>query len=351
MVNSRLRVFVGVAAAVVVAGMALLLGCGPADSPTAAGGCDAPGSSIGADSWVETTPYVPTLFPVRQEGKWGYIDKSGRVAIDFQYDDARAFSEGMAAVKVGDDEGYIDETGALVIEPQFHSAGPFGDGLAVVWREDLTSATQYSGYFEYIDKTGKTVIPPNPAWSSGSSFSEGLAAIGFLDGGCGYIDTTGQVIIRLPWATDALDFSEGLAAVRESTGWWGYVSRVGGSMIESQFDPATEFSNGLAVVKHGKYSIIDDRGHVVTKLDYDYVSGLKEGHAAVLGGSEGAFEDGKYIPGTASGWGFMDETGTLVIPTKFKWTFDFAGGLARVEDWDGKMAYIDLAGNYVWQEQ
>jgi len=39
------------------------------------------------------------LFPVRKDGKFGFINESGRVVIDFDYDWARDFSEGLAGVR------------------------------------------------------------------------------------------------------------------------------------------------------------------------------------------------------------------------------------------------------------
>ncbi len=42
------------------------------------------------------------------------------------------FSEGLAAVRVGNERGYIDKTGKLVINPQFDVAGDFHNGRAVV---------------------------------------------------------------------------------------------------------------------------------------------------------------------------------------------------------------------------
>jgi hypothetical protein len=44
-------------------------------------------------------------------GKWGYIDTRGHVIVNPQFDDARPFSEGMAAVLIRDHQadkwGYI----------------------------------------------------------------------------------------------------------------------------------------------------------------------------------------------------------------------------------------------------
>lgn len=65
-------------------------------------------------------------------GKFGFIDKAGRVAISPIFDDADAFSEGLAAVKVGQKYGYIDKTGSLLIEAQFDEAESFREGCALV---------------------------------------------------------------------------------------------------------------------------------------------------------------------------------------------------------------------------
>ncbi|MEO0020342.1 MAG: WG repeat-containing protein [candidate division WOR-3 bacterium] len=72
------------------------------------------------------------LFPVKVKDKWGYIDKTGNLVINPQFDDAWSFSEGLAVVQIGDKLGYIDKTGNLVISPQFAFASAFSEGLAAV---------------------------------------------------------------------------------------------------------------------------------------------------------------------------------------------------------------------------
>lgn len=42
--------------------------------------------------------FIDGLAPVKKDGKWGFIDKNGNVAIDFQYDYAWRFNEGYAMV-------------------------------------------------------------------------------------------------------------------------------------------------------------------------------------------------------------------------------------------------------------
>src|ERR1051326_4328606 len=51
------------------------------------------------------------LFPIEDKGKYGFIDKTGKVVINPQFDFAQNFSEDMAVVKVGGNSGFIDKTG------------------------------------------------------------------------------------------------------------------------------------------------------------------------------------------------------------------------------------------------
>ena len=52
------------------------------------------------------------LAAVSENGKWGFIDKKGKVVIDFQFDEVGDFSEGLARVRNKDDKwGYIDKKG------------------------------------------------------------------------------------------------------------------------------------------------------------------------------------------------------------------------------------------------
>jgi len=59
------------------------------------------------------------LFRIVQNNKHGYIDRTGKIVIPPQFDDAGPFSEGLADVKIGEKWGYVDGTGKVVISPQF----------------------------------------------------------------------------------------------------------------------------------------------------------------------------------------------------------------------------------------
>ena len=120
-------------------------------------------------------------------GKYGYIDQQGTLVIEMKFEEASAFSEGLASVKMDGKYGYIDKEGKFVIAPQFELASNFSEGLAVV------STDQEAGY---IDKTGKMVIEPQ--FGNAFPFNGGLARVMTYAGGAligtGYIDRTGKYV-------------------------------------------------------------------------------------------------------------------------------------------------------------
>lgn len=138
------------------------------------------------------------LLPVRQDGKWGYINEKGQIEIEPRFSYANDFSDGLANVVIEKRWGYIDKSGQMVIKPQFDYADRFSEGLAVV---------NIAGRYGYIDKTGKVVIEPE--FEVGCPFQQGVARVwvrgvlwlgrpkhmGLRGGGeFGYIDKTGNCV-------------------------------------------------------------------------------------------------------------------------------------------------------------
>lgn len=67
-----------------------------------------------------------------QKGKWGYVDKEKNVVIDFQFDDAFPFSEGLAVVEMDQKKGFVNRNGNVIIDCQFDSASYFKNGRSNV---------------------------------------------------------------------------------------------------------------------------------------------------------------------------------------------------------------------------
>src|SRR5689334_733438 len=147
---------------------------------------------------AQSTKSSPRLRPIQQNGKWGYIDSSGKIVIKPQFVWAEEFSEGLAAFENDDGKhGYIDESGAVVIEPKFDNWTNFSEGLAAV-SVDLE--------WGYIDRTGKWAIAPQ--FALGRPFSNGLARVeiplngkpSFPPGRAkhAFIDKSGKIVIDSP---------------------------------------------------------------------------------------------------------------------------------------------------------
>ncbi|MCH5212196.1 MAG: WG repeat-containing protein [Oscillospiraceae bacterium] len=90
-----------------------------------------------------------------EDDKWGFKDKnSGDIVIPCIYDDAYDFSEDLARVKKDDKWGYIDKSGNVAVPFIYDIADDFTDsGIAYVSKK--------SGYrlkFGYIDKSGNFTV-------------------------------------------------------------------------------------------------------------------------------------------------------------------------------------------------
>jgi hypothetical protein len=67
------------------------------------------------------------------KGQWGFIERSGKSAIQLRFTNVGNFSEGLAPAAVKETWGFIDRSGDFVIKPQFDFGGEFKEGLARVW--------------------------------------------------------------------------------------------------------------------------------------------------------------------------------------------------------------------------
>lgn len=88
------------------------------------------------DALEDARPFADGWAAVKKDGKWGFIDSSGELKIEYQFDDARSFGQHLAAIKKDGLWGYVSLYGDIVIEPQFLEAGSFQNGSAPVLTAD-----------------------------------------------------------------------------------------------------------------------------------------------------------------------------------------------------------------------
>jgi hypothetical protein len=216
------------------------------------------------------------------EDKWGFVDATGKVVVNYQFDDAADFHEELCAVmkwKESDtalgypEWGYIDTKGEYVIRPQFKNAGSFYDGLAPVSNDgDL---------WGFIDTKGAVVI--NPQFEEVSVFFNGLAAAKTGDN-WGYIDEHGIYAVNPQfeigaWAADRL-------IMVKAGDSWGYIDHQGNFTINPQFPDATPFTGRVAMIFTGeKWGFINMSGQYACNPQFDDVnySGIMYEDFGVMG--------------------------------------------------------------------
>jgi hypothetical protein len=235
----------------------------------------------------------PVTNPTTQ--KVGLLNLKGIMLADANYDEVRAFSEGMAVVKKGGLYGFIDKSGKLVIQPTYNDASSFNNGLAVV------KAGLRSGI---LNKAGKFVLPIG-SYSNVFGYVDGMIRVAkkTKDGQSkmGFVDRAGKLVVPTTY-DEAGDFHEGKAFVIKD-GKYGYIDTTGKVVIPFQFDNSGEFSEGMASINmDGKYGFIDETGKVVIKPDYESALPFNDGYTVV--GKDGMF-------------GILDKSGKMTVNAKY----------------------------------
>jgi hypothetical protein len=116
------------------------------------------------------------------DDKWGYLGRNFRPRIDAQFDDARDFTNGVAAVRVGEKWGFIDKTGKLAIQPVYDAADDMDDPLAMVTQDKLVG---------YVNRNASQGVTPQ--FTEGRPYRDSYARV-YVEPSFGYIDRAGNPI-------------------------------------------------------------------------------------------------------------------------------------------------------------
>lgn len=265
---------------------------------------------------------------------WGFIDTAGEVVIPIEFDDARDFAHGRAAVAVGGKWGFVDRTGSPVIEAIFEAVGDFTaedlawarldgrdgylrpDGTwaisprfdrATSFETDVTFAAEVVGrtttrvsgsmgqpIYSYglIGRDGEWIVRPRDDadpeyWSSVGGFSEGLAAVQVGGRAYGYIDTEGTFVVP-PIYERADRFTAGVALTRPTDGGFRFIDATGAEVLSLGVTSVAPGEEGFLTV-YG--SLADEEGAFLANLDggvylgpYDAMGRYTEGRLTVQDG-------------------------------------------------------------------
>ncbi|GAB4240675.1 MAG: hypothetical protein Tsb0034_17250 [Ekhidna sp.] len=86
---------------------------------------------------------------IEKDNRWGFSDGQGRLRISNRYEEAKPFSDGLAAIMLRGRWGFIDKDERIAIQPYYDEVGHFKDGLCTVSK---------SGAYGLIDLDGKVVL-------------------------------------------------------------------------------------------------------------------------------------------------------------------------------------------------
>ncbi len=215
-----------------------------------------------------------------------------------------------------------------IIKPTYNSIYNFQNGYAIISNEEkLLGAINSKGLvttkpqFENLTRIDKTVTAI-AVYKDIRNDRSGLVDL-----------ATGKIITPANYMLGAYDYDYGLIKFRKDNKK-GMMDSTGKEIF---FDAYDDFSPGFLdnrawVTKQGKYGFIDKTGTLVIPTQYDIVNGFSEGLAKVK------------INGKC---GFINTTGDMVIPLSFTDAGSFESGIAWVKDETNRTLYIDRTGKEV----
>ncbi|MEI9946867.1 MAG: WG repeat-containing protein [Chitinophagaceae bacterium] len=260
------------------------------------------------------------------------IDKTGKTIKVLEDCDAiYTFSEGIAGYKCKSNSkyGFIDYTGKIISSCNYDGFSGFNDGISRVEKK-VDSKTKYG----YINTKGEVVVPVEYDILSVYRNGWGVAK---KDGNYYFVDKTGNLKDPARKYDELYEFRSGFAMGTvngtNSTKTYYYIN----TDLKEEFNITAKegylFWENVAVVKREKdYELMNKKGEVFKTLTG--ISTLKfcsDGMLAVK-------ENGK--------WGYIDDKGTTVIPSKYDSCEVFKYGYGRYR-MNSKWGLLDKTGKEV----
>ena len=106
------------------------------------------------------------------------IDRTGKRVTNKGYHCITRPADGMAAIRLNGRWGYVDRTGKEAIAPRFSMAKPFGEGVAAVRVLNAKGEDELDeGKWGFLNHQGRFVVSPRFKVDQIGTFSEGLIAV------------------------------------------------------------------------------------------------------------------------------------------------------------------------------
>lgn len=317
------------------------------------------------------------LWPARDDGKWGYINRLGEWVIPPQYDDAYYFVDATTALVCMEGLwGSINRQGQFIAKPQWRLDNHFDiDYLTDDWlftdlegrwlgfngktghfvtsveydhnmsntfgADSITAHDNEESRYRFYDVEGKEFLS-NIVFSYAEPFNEDGYALVIYEGSDDYclIDRSGSIVKNLGDAGETelfpekpnLLFKYPNAAKLPKDAWIGDISERGYAWVVPKHEDFTscyclyDLNEGRLISDDGWYGVSSDRRDMFR------------------------WHEGISLARREDRESYFREDGTLLYPDGFKYCERFMGGLAQAITHDNRLVYVDAFGHYVWQE-
>ena len=294
-----------------------------------------------------------------------YIDTDGKLVFRTQAKEAGKFSEGKAWYKLADGKGgYMTKTGetlgdeisgfgaavqddyknglAAVTSTQAYGVDAFvldETGKTSAFFDRFVNTGEYGGFYEgyawylpqngnlygYLKTDGSVLL--SPKYTAAGDFSCGRARVEEQNG-VSYIDKTGTTVFTLPTGATAGDFADDVLKVETADGVY-FVGLDGEKLFEQTYISATDFSENKATVATADgIKVVDKTGKTLFSAPTD-ATAVGEYHGGVA----------TYCTGNK--WGYLDDTGKVLVEAKLDYADDSSEGFAACR-YNGKWGYLKL---------
>lgn len=299
------------------------------------------------------------VFPIIDDGKVGFMDRTGRVVVpasfavpsnppygwyansdrmwsaskyrgtprfstDFMGEDAQyerwvpRFFDGVATVLGADGFGFVRQDGVVLFPPQFDRVSDYEAGVAWASRMDK---------HQLVDQFGRTLAGGYDGWKR---LETGVFAVD-RGGKWGLLTDGGEVLIAPQF--DMVRHRKAALVVVRMSDKEGLITTTGDVLIHPQYDRMRILSpRRVAAELDGTWRVLDIHGDPVGNRAWEDVG----------------FEFAEGMLGVQQGgrWGYVDEKGEFAVAPRFESARSFAEGRAAA-GWDGKFGFIDRKGTLV----
>ena len=240
---------------------------------TGSGYIDKTGKVIIPCDLKDAKDFKSTVTWVKRQGQDYYtlIDLNGNVIPTKHYKKVKNFTadqQDVCGVYEDGKLGFINRSGKEIIPCKYTGSSIFTEGLASV-----SLANSVKGEYGFINKKGEVVIPLKFIQAGTSSFKNGLARA-TVGGKTVLIDKKGNPVFKTNKG-NIQGQSFGLVSVitKPNRKGWGWVNFKDEFVIDPVYDYATNFNeDGYAIVeKNGLKGVIDTTGKIILPLKYETV--------------------------------------------------------------------------------